>query len=348
MYIGKLKAQLGFAVFIMFLLPFIFVLAIWFINSYVYNVKYTTTDWLFILGTAGGWAVFQILLLYFIGPKSIERHYANRIQWISSDYDSKLWDMIYTRAKEAKVGLVKVGVLQTDEINAFVYGYGKKKGRLILTQGLLKHLDFDEVEGVVGHELGHVRHRDMSITLMLIAVPTLISSLYRFTFYTGRGRRDRNNMWMILIIIVLFFATYIASLLLIRYVSRVREYYADAHSVELLKDPRPIVQGLAKLTYRNAITQDAVIKTHTNTHALMIVSPMASAHQADEARKTIAKVKVDLDKYGDIGGTDIDEERLEEAMEKELKGGESLMRTHPLTAKRILGALKYAEELKLV
>ncbi len=349
MYVGKLRAQLIFTIFIMFLLPFIFVFALFYINSEIYDVTYKTQDYLIIFGIAGAFAGFQLLLLYFIGPASIERHYGGQIQWISSDYDSRLWEMIQVRAKEAGVGLTKIGVLQTDEINAFVYGYGKKKGRLVLTQGLLKHLDFDEVEGVVGHELGHVRHRDMSITLMLIAVPLLISSLYRFSFYTsGRGRRDRNNTWLIIVIIILFFATYFASILLMRYVSRIREYYADAHSVELLKDPRPIVQGLAKLTYKNAITEDTIIKTRTNTHALMIVSPMASAHQADEARKTIAEVKVDLDKYGDVGGADIDEEKLEDAMEKELKGGESIMRTHPLTAKRILGALKYAEELKLI
>ncbi|MFX0141966.1 MAG: M48 family metalloprotease [Candidatus Hodarchaeota archaeon] len=348
MYIGKLRAQLGFTIFIMFLLPFIFVFAMFYLYSEMSTYTYKMEDYLLIFGIAGAFSVFQLLLLYFIGPASIERHYRGQIQWISSDYDSRLWEMIASRARQAGVGLEKIGVLQTDEINAFVYGYGKKKGRLVLTQGLLKHLDFDEVEGVVGHELGHVRHRDMSITLMLIAVPLLISSLYRFSFYTGGGRRDRNNAWLIIVIIVLFFATYIASILLIRYVSRVREYYADAHSVELLKDPRPIVQGLAKLTYKNAITEDAIIKIRNQTHALMIVSPMASAHQADEARKTIAKAKVDLGKYGDIGGADIDEEKLEEAMEKELSAGESLMRTHPLTAKRILGALKFAEEKELV
>ncbi|NVM01928.1 MAG: M48 family metalloprotease [Candidatus Helarchaeota archaeon] len=348
MYVGKLRAQLIFTIFIMFLLPFIFVFALFYINSEIYDVTYKTQDYLIIFGIAGAFAGFQLLLLYFIGPASIERHYGGQIQWISSDYDGRLWEMIASRARQAGVALVKIGVLQTDEINAFVYGYGKKKGKLVLTQGLLKHLDFDEVEGVVGHELGHVRHRDMSITLMLIAVPTLIWGIYHFSRYSTRRQRNRNNLWLIIVIMILFFATYIGSILLIKYVSRIREYYADAHSVELLKDPRPIVQGLAKLTYKNAITEDAIIKTRTQTHALMIVSPMASAHQADEARKTITKVKVDLDRYGDIGGADIDEEKLEEAMEKELKGGENLMRTHPLTAKRILGALKYAEELELV
>ncbi|MHA1341831.1 MAG: M48 family metalloprotease [Promethearchaeota archaeon] len=336
----------------MFLLPFIFTLAMGYLYYHYMGVKMTTTDWLITFGIAGGWALFQLLILYLMGPSSIERHYGDKIAWIDREYDPKLWDMIFMRMEEAGVGLVKVGILKTDEINAFVYGYGKKKGRLVITEGLLKHLDFDEVEGVVGHELGHVRHRDMTITLMLIAIPVLIQSLYYFSYYSGGGtrRRSSDSYWVFLLIMILFFATYLASILLMRYISRVREYYADAHSVELLKTPKPIVQALAKLTYRNAITEDAIIKTHTNTHALMIISPMASATQAKEADEAIneAKKRIDLDKYGDIGGADIDEDKLEEQMEKELKEKGEMMRTHPLTANRILAALKFAEERELI
>lgn len=342
----KLRARLGFAALMLIALPFIYALAL----GYLYKTYYDTQiDFLSLFGIAGGFAIFQIILLYFIGPLSIEGTYGNQIQWISRDNDPKLWDMIESRMKQAKVGLTKIGILRTDEMNAFVYGYGKKKGKLVITEGLLKHLDFDEVEGIVGHELGHVRHRDMTITLMLIAIPILIQTLYRFSFYASTGSRQRKNSWIIFILIyVLFLAAYLASFLLLRYVSRTREYYADSHSVKLLENPRPIVQGLAKLTYGNVITGDRIIKTHTATHALMIVSPMASASQADDARKAINKAKVNLDKYGDIGGPDIDEKRLESAMERELKEKGELMRTHPLTAHRILSALKYAEELKII
>ncbi|MHA1377588.1 MAG: M48 family metalloprotease [Candidatus Helarchaeota archaeon] len=352
MYVGKLKARLGFAIFIMILLPFIFMGAMVLGGYYLFGIEYTTENLLISLAIAGGWAGFQLLLLYFIGPASIGRTYGQKLQWIDRDYDPRLWDMIYMRMEQAGVKLVKIGILKTDEINAFVYGYGKKNARLVITEGLLKHLDFDEIEGVVGHELGHVRHKDMTITLMLIAIPMLIQSLYYFTYFSGGGTRRRDsNMWLFIIfMMVLFYATYLASILLMRYISRIREYYADAHSVELLKTPKPIVQALAKLTYRNSITEDSIIKTHTNTHALMIISPMASATQAKDADIAIkeAKKKINLDKYGDIGGADIDEDKLEEQMAKELKEKGQIMRTHPLTANRIMGALKFAEELKLI
>ena len=134
--------------------------------------------------------------------------------------------------------------------NAFAYGSPLTGSRVAVTEGLLKELEPEEVEAVIGHELGHLRHRDVQIMMFVSFLPSLFYMLGRSTlfsrYYGGRGRRDSGGMALIGSISML---TYFLLLLFTLGLSRLREFYADQHSALVVDDgARKLSEALAKIS----------------------------------------------------------------------------------------------------
>lgn len=143
--------------------------------------------------------------------------------------------------------------------NAFATGRNPNNAAVCVTQGILQVLDWDELRGVLAHELGHVKNRDILISSIAAAVATAIAfaanmAMWGAMFAGGNGR-DRNPFAMLIGVILAPIAASVIQMAL----SRNREYEADRTGAELIRDGEPLAQALIKIeTYAGQVPMDVV------------------------------------------------------------------------------------------
>src|SRR5438094_891089 len=147
----------------------------------------------------------------------------------------------------------RVAVVDTDVPNAFATGRNPKHAAVAVTTGLMNRLDQEEIEGVLAHELTHIANRDVLVMTVASFFAMLAALLTRFGLYAGMfsGNRDNNNsvpVW--LIILVVSMVTYVISWVLIRTLSRYREYAADRGSALITGAPEYLMSALQKISDR--------------------------------------------------------------------------------------------------
>ena len=134
--------------------------------------------------------------------------------------------------------------------NAFAYGSPLTGSRVAVTRGLLRELEPEEVEAVLGHELGHLRHRDVQIMMFVSFLPSLFYMLARSMLFSGYyGDRDRRGSGALALVGSVSMFIYFFLLMLTLGLSRLREYYADQHSASVVGDgARKLSEALAKIS----------------------------------------------------------------------------------------------------
>lgn len=160
---------------------------------------------------------------------------------------------LYNVVEEMKVAsglgfMPRVFIIEADYMNAFASGYSEKSAMVAITRGLMQKLDRNELQAVMAHELSHVRHADIKLiltasilsNLLLIAVDLIFRS-----FIFGRNRRADERL--MLVVVLLRFILPITTILLMMYLSRTREYMADAGCVELMRDNQSLASALLKI-----------------------------------------------------------------------------------------------------
>jgi heat shock protein HtpX len=170
----------------------------------------------------------------------------------------QLVDVVQEMALAAGVPMPKVYIIDDSAPNAFATGRDPQHASVAITSGLLQKLDREELQGVLGHELSHVRNFDIRFTLLvavLVGSIALLANLFlRFSFWGG-GRRSSSNdrsgggvaaILFVVAIILSILAPIFARLVQLA-VSRQREYLADASSVELTRNPHGLESALAKI-----------------------------------------------------------------------------------------------------
>ncbi|MFQ6052738.1 MAG: zinc metalloprotease HtpX, partial [Candidatus Bathyarchaeia archaeon] len=121
--------------------------------------------------------------------------------------------------------------------NAFAYGSPLTGNRVAVTRGLLRELEPEEVEAVVGHELGHLRHRDVQVMMFVSFLPSLFYMLARSMIYSGYYRgRDRRDSGGLALVGSVSMIVYFLLLMFTLSLSRLREYFADQHSASVVDD----------------------------------------------------------------------------------------------------------------
>lgn len=157
-------------------------------------------------------------------------------------------------AMVAKIPTPKIYIIETEAMNAFATGRDPQHAIICATTGLLNKLNRTELEGVIGHELSHIKNRDILLmTLVSVLIGTLsilINLTSRQMMWGGRDRdNDRNNSGIFAIIglLLIIFAPLIAQLIQLA-ISRRREYFADASSVSLTHQPSGLISALEKIS----------------------------------------------------------------------------------------------------
>jgi len=209
--------------------------------------------------------------------------------------------------------------------NAFAFGRTQRDAKVCVTEPLLKSLSSEELRAVMGHEISHIKHRDMMIMSILSVFPLIIYFMAIILLFSGRGR---GNNPLPLIGIGLFVLYFLVNLLVL-YGSRIREYYADVGSVRLGNRPRHLATALYKLAIGNARVPKESLRRVEGVKAFFVNDPSRAMREVSELKD------VDLDMSGTI---DYGELLALQSKSVRLTTGAKIMEmmtTHPNMLKRI-------------
>ena len=165
----------------------------------------------------------------------------------------------------------KVAVIDTDVPNAFATGRNPKNSAVAVTTGLWNRLEPREVEGVLAHELSHIANRDVLIMTLASFFAMLAGLLARWAFLFGGGDRDRNGPPVWLIVMVVSIVTYFLSYILIRTISRYREYAADRGAALITGAPENLMSALQKIASGIASIPQRDLREVQSMNAFFIV-----------------------------------------------------------------------------
>jgi len=186
------------------------------------------------------------IIQWLISPYLVGAMY--RVRELPENENPQLHQMVEKLSEKSKISKPKLMLAQIPIPNAFAYGSPLIGSRVAVTKGLLESLNEGEVEAVLGHELGHLKHRDVQVMMVVSFLPALFYyigfSLMLSNMY--RGRRDDSGGSAIIGIGFMFFSWILNFFIL--YLSRLREYYADRHSVSVVDGgAQKLSTGLAKI-----------------------------------------------------------------------------------------------------
>jgi heat shock protein HtpX len=280
------------------------------------------TNFYFYLGIS----IVIMAIQYMIGPKMVE--WSMRVRYIKQGEYPELERMVGSLAQAANMPVPRIGVSDIAIPNAFAFGRSKKDGRICVTRGIMNLLDNNEMRAVLGHEMSHIKNRDVLTITLLSVIPMILYRIaWQFLFFGGRrGERNQSSAAVVGLIAFVF---YFVTNLLVLYASRIREYFADKGSVDLGNDPANLASALYKLVYGSARIPKEELKSAEGMKAFFVNDPSKALNELKDLRG------LDLDRSGTISA-----DELEVLSTKTIKlgFGDRLLEvfsTHPNMLKRI-------------
>jgi len=199
------------------------------------------------------------LALYSMGAKEVsEQEYP------------ELHRTIERLCQQADLPKPTVAVADTRIPNAFAAGRSKKSSTVCVTRGLLQTLDSAEMEGVLAHELAHVKNRDVMVMTIASFLSTLAFMVVRFGFLFGGGR-NRQGGGQVLVAIAASFAVWVLSYILIRALSRYREFAADRGAAAITGNPSALASALLTIDGRMDNVPDEDLREASEMNAFFII-----------------------------------------------------------------------------
>ncbi len=269
-------------------------------------------------------ALAMMFFQYMIGPKLVE--WSMRVRYVGRSEYPELYAMIEDMARRANIPMPKVAVSSIPIPNAFAFGRGPKDGRVCVTETIMQLLTADELRAVIGHEITHIKNKDVLTITLLSVIPMIMYRLAWHFLFFGSDRRDRGNTVLIGMAAFLF---YFLTNLLVLYASRIREYFADRGSIELGNKPSALATALYKLVYGSARISKHALKETEGFKAFFVNDPSRAYNEIRELSQ------IDMDKSGTI---DPDELAMLKTKKVNLTFGDRLLEilsTHPNMLKRI-------------
>lgn len=191
-------------------------------------------------------------------------------QAVTREQAPRIYNIVERLTQRTGLPMPKVFVIPTESPNAFATGRNPNHASVAVTQGILGLLNDDELEGVLAHELGHVRNRDILISSVAATIAGAITMLSRMGFWFGGSRDDRDRGGGIGALAMLILAP-IAAMLIQMAVSRSREYAADETGAHITGNPYALASALAKLeSYSRRVPMAA---TPATAH-MFIIQPL--------------------------------------------------------------------------
>jgi heat shock protein HtpX len=268
----------------------------------------------------GGFNILQWLL----APYLIDMMY--RVKEISRSAMPRLYDIVERLSAKSGIGMPRIMLADIPIPNAFAYGSPVAGTRIAVTKGLLDTLDEDHVEAVIGHELGHIKHRDVQVMMFASVLPAIFYYIGFSLMYSARsGDRERTSGTAALGLasMVIYGALTLLSLRL----SRLREFYADRHSVDIVENGRrKLSEALARIvTSTSRFSRFRRTSSYSSLRGLFITDPEKATQDAAQ-----------------LAGND--PRLVQEIMARRLTAFDSfveLFSTHPNIVKRLRALQEY-------
>lgn len=293
-------------------------------------------------------AVAVVGLQFLLAPTIIEWIY--KISWVDArEVDPELASFIESSSAKCGIPVPRFGVIEDGNPNAFTFGHYPGNARVVVTRGLLDILSPRERDAVVAHELGHIKHYDFIVMTVAGLVPILLYIIYAWT-------RDRDNQAANAVALGAYLA-YIVSQFIVLLLSRIREFFADDFSADVVGDPNALSMALVKISYGISRANKPVEEEGEKKK-----KGFFSKFKSKRGKKTagfgngtaMAAMGISSDKSGSgavlsgiSAGRKFDSGAMAAAMEWDIKNPWAfiyqLSSTHPLTAKRVLALNKKAE-----
>jgi len=236
--------------------------------------------WLFSKYLNGGTGVFYggligacvyAIFTYYAGSRMALA--VNRAQEIQKSDNPRLWRVVENLSITDGLPMPKVYIMNDPSPNAFATGRSPKNSVVCATTGLLDMMNDQELEGVLAHELGHVKNYDIRVSMVAFALTAVISLLadiiLRLTFFGGGDREENNQTFLILGIVAAILAPIVATLIQLA-VSRQREYLADATSALTTRYPEGLISALQKIDRTGSVAR----VQNTSTAHMFFVNPL--------------------------------------------------------------------------
>jgi heat shock protein HtpX len=225
---------------------------------------------------------------YWFSDKIVLRMY--RAQEVGASHP--LYQMTERLARQAGLPMPKVYIIPDLSPNAFATGRNPQHAAVAATEGILKALTEPELEGVIAHELAHVRHRDILISSIAATIAAAVMMLARMAMYAGMfggGRDDRDGHSNPIALLAMMILAPIAAMLIQMAISRSREFAADAGAARITGNPYALADALRKI---DAIAKRAPLDANPATAHMFIIKPFSghglmslfSTHPPTEAR----------------------------------------------------------------
>lgn len=286
------------------------------------------------VGSTTGYIALAVVFMgfqYLLGPSLVSM--MMRVKYVSDKEEPELHRHVAELAQKAGIPKPKIGISQLSIPNAFAFGRSQRDGRVCITQGIRRLLSKDELKAVLGHEIAHLKHRDMMIITLLSVIPLICYWIAWSFIWGGMFGRGRQGSYAILIGLGAMIAYFITNLLVLAG-SRIREYYADERSVKLGNQPHHLASALYKLVYGSAQMRRSA-RGEEELHRVeglraLFLNDVGRAHNEIQELRAIDR---------DYSGT-IDQNELLSLRTKRVKIGSAekiaeLLTTHPNMLKRI-------------
>ncbi|SFL29022.1 heat shock protein HtpX [Halogranum rubrum] len=224
------------------------------------------------------------LALYSMGAKEV-----------SEEEYPELHAMIGRLSQQADLPKPKVAVADSRVPNAFATGRNQKNSAVCVTTGIMQTLDRDELEGVIAHELAHIKNRDVAVMTIASFLSTIAFLVVRWGWFFGGGDR-REGGAPVIVAIMLSLVVWVISFVLIRALSRYREYAADRGGAVITGKPSALASALLKISGRmdNVPKEDMREQAEMNAFFIIpiksgFIGKIASTHPSTEKR--VAKLR---------------------------------------------------------
>ncbi|HEY2390318.1 MAG TPA: zinc metalloprotease HtpX [Candidatus Angelobacter sp.] len=219
-------------------------------------------------GMVLGFAIAAVtnFISYFFSDKIALAMY--RAQPVTREELPRIYSVVERLTQKAGLPMPKLFVIPVESPNAFATGRNPNHASVAVTQGILNLLDDDELEGVLAHELGHVRNRDILTSSIAATLAGAITILARMGFWFGLGGRDDRDRGGGIFMLLL---APVAAVLIQLWVSRTREYEADATGAGITHNPEALARALQKL---DAYSKRVPMMASPSTAHLFIVQPL--------------------------------------------------------------------------
>jgi len=268
--------------------------------------------------------IFNIIQ-WLIAPYLIDAMY--RVKEVKKSENPELHGMVERLSKKSGIKTPRLMKAQIPVPNAFAYSSPIAGSRVAVTNGLLETLEPEEVEAVIGHELGHLKHRDVQVMMFVSILPAIFYYIGFSMLLTSRYRsREERGGGAALIGIASIFLYWVLTMFTL-YLSRIREYFADRHSASIVEEgPRKLSEGLAKIV--NSTSRMKRIRRDANSFnsfkALFISDP--------------DRAELDSASIGQVGARVADQKLVEEVLRRKVTSFDRVMElfsTHPNIVKRL-------------